>query len=230
MPLVGLTGLIVGLILLEPDLGTAGIITIIAFLMYFVAGGKIRYLIVLASSGLVVLGLLVIIAPYRLDRLTTFFDPSQDPQGIGYHVQQSYLAIGSGGLWGRGFGESRSKFQYLPEVTGDSIFPVIAEELGFFISSALVILYVYIFWRAMIIAAEAPDLFGRYLASGLGIWICAQSFINLSSMVGLVPLTGVPLPFVSYGGTAMASLLISAGLLLSISTNRAESSNIKIHH
>jgi len=156
-------------------------------------------------------------APYRAARLMTFLHPELDPQGIGYHINQAFLAIGSGGFWGRGFGMSRQKFQYLPEVAGDSIFAIIAEELGFFFGFILVFAYLYLMYRGFKIAQKAPDNFAKLLVVGVISWILIQSFVNIGAMVGLLPLTGVPLPFISYGGTAMAVLMGACGIVINIS-------------
>jgi cell division protein FtsW len=223
LPFVGIVGLVVGLIILEPDMGTAGVIVMTTFLMYFIANGSLRYMFLLGAGGLFLLSLLIVAEPYRLERLKTFVDPSRDPLGAGYHVQQSFLAIGSGGMWGRGLGASRSKFQYLPEVTGDSIFPVIAEELGFWLSAALCLLYLYFFSRIMRVAENTKDNFYRFLVAGIGIWIATQTFINLGSMVGMLPLTGVPLPFISYGGTSLMMAIVGICLVIRISADNAGS-------
>ena len=147
----------------------------------------------------------------------TFLHPELDPQGIGYHINQAFLAIGSGGFFGKGFGLSRQKFQYLPEVMGDSIFAILSEELGFIFAALTVGLFIYIMMRGYKIAMASKDRFGKYLAVGIITWLTTQAFFNIGAMVGLLPLTGVPLPFVSYGGTSLLVALCAMGLLINIS-------------
>jgi cell division protein FtsW len=156
-------------------------------------------------------------APYRVKRLTTFLHPELDPQGIGYQINQAYLAVGSGGFWGMGLGHSRQKFQYLPEVQADSIFAIIAEEMGFLVTSVLVFLIAFITLRGFKIAKGSPDTFGRLLGAGIMIWFIWQSFLNIGTIVGLLPLTGVPMPFISHGGSAMMIGLASIGIMASLS-------------
>ncbi|MBI4281060.1 FtsW/RodA/SpoVE family cell cycle protein, partial [Candidatus Uhrbacteria bacterium] len=144
-----------------------------------------------------------------------------DPQGIGYHVNQALLAIGSGGFWGLGFGHSRQKYQYLPEVQGDSIFAIVGEELGFLFAVALIVCFLALLWRGLRIVVQAPDAFGKFVGVGILSWISFQTFINMGAMVGLLPLTGVPLPLISYGGTAMVMTLAAAGVMLNISKHRS---------
>lgn len=217
VPFVSLLGLIMFLMVLQPDVGTMMIIVMIAMAVYFVAGARLKHMGVLALGGAGLLALLIKIAPYRLARFTIFLNPELDPQGIGYHINQAFLAIGSGGWFGRGLGQSRQKFHYLPEVTGDSIFAIMAEEVGFLVVCIFLALLFFIAYRGLRIAASAPDRFSKLLAVGITCWIMIQSFVNIGAMVGLMPLTGVPLPLVSYGGTAMMINLASLGILLNIS-------------
>jgi cell division protein FtsW len=143
--------------------------------------------------------------------------PELDPQGIGYHINQALLAIGSGGFFGLGYGHSRQKFQYLPEVAGDSIFAVITEEMGFVVAVFLIGLFLLLLWRILEIAKRAPDNFAKYVVVGIGAWLVIQAFVNIGSMVALMPITGVPLPFVSYGGTSLAISLAAIGVVLNVS-------------
>ena len=184
--------------MLQPDMGTMTIIAITALVVYFVAGAPFKHLtwLILGASGLFLL--LIKIAPYRAARLTVFLNPALDPQGIGYHINQALLAIGSGGIFGLGLGHSRQKYLYLPEVTGDSIFAVIAEELGLIFSLVLIILFLILMYRGLKIARSAPDTFGKLIATGIIVWLVLQAFINIAAMVTLIPLTGIPLPFISY--------------------------------
>lgn len=219
-PLLILSGLILCLIVLQPDLGTAVVIITSGFLVYFVAGAPLFYLSLLALLGLLG-GLGIIwISPYRRQRLLTFLDPTTDPLGASYHIRQALIAIGSGGLFGLGLGRSRQKYEYLPAATTDSIFAVIAEETGFMGSLAVILAFLFLFWRGIKIAKEAPDCFGQFLATGITSWIATQALVNLAAMVALVPLTGVPLPFISYGGSSMITSLSGMGILLNISKNK----------
>lgn len=205
------------LILLQPDVGTLSILVVILFCMLYVARVPIRFLVVLGLLGMAVFGALIWSAPYRLERMTIFLHPELDPQGVGYHINQAFLAIGSGGFWGLGLGHSRQKFQYLPEVSADSIYAIVAEELGFIMAAGLVLLILFLGWRGLKIAKRAPDDFGRLMVVGIVTWFVWQSFLNIGAMVGILPLTGVPLPFVSHGGSALAAALAAAGIIASVS-------------
>lgn len=204
-------------IMLQPDAGTLGIVAMIALIIYFAAGAKLSHLLGLALAGIGAIGILIVVAPYRLARLTTFLDPEFDPSGIGYHINQALLAIGSGGLFGLGFGQSRQKFAYLPEVMGDSIFAIIAEELGFLITVGLIIAFILLAWRGLRLAQRINDDYGRLVVVGIISWFVLQAFFNIAAMLGLLPLTGIPLPFISYGGTALVTSMAAAGILISIS-------------
>ncbi len=222
LPFVLILGAILYLVVREPDMGTAIILGIIAVGMYFVAGANILYLIL----SLPVLGglfwFLVKKAPYRLARITAFLDPSRDVLGISYHIHQTLIAIGSGGLWGLGFGNSRQKYNYLPEAHTDSIFAIICEELGFLRAIFVIILFAVFALAGLGVAKRAPNNFGRLLAFGIVLWFVAQAFVNLAVMLGLLPFTGVPLPFISFGGSSLVISLAAVGILLNISkqTNR----------
>mgnify|MGYP001564017482 FL=1 len=205
------------LILLQPDIGTLSIIIAEITVMLFVAMVPFRYLTIMGLVGVVAFVGLVSAAPYRVQRITTFLHPELDPMGQGYQMNQAFLAVGSGGFWGRGFGQSRQKYQYLPEVSADTIFAVIAEENGFLVSSALVVLILLIVWRGLKISLASEDPFGALLAAGIMIWFGWQSYLNIGATVGALPLTGVPLPFVSHGGSAMVMALSGAGIVLNIS-------------
>lgn len=220
MPPLLVTALILGLIVLEPDIGTAAVIGIIVLTMLFGAGAKFKYLGLLAAAGLGSLWILIKAAPYRAARIITFLDPSLDPRGIGYHLNQALLAIGSGGLLGYGFGASRQKFNYLPETIGDSIFAVMAEEFGFLRIVLLIALYGIFVWAGLRIARTAPDRFGELAALGITGWVGFQALINIAAISGLLPLTGITLPFISYGGSSMLALCLATGVLLNISRQR----------
>lgn len=210
-------GIVMGLILLQPDVGTMSVIVMIALTVYFVAGAALKHLFVLGLLGIGGLAFLIKIAPYRAARFTVFLHPELDPQGIGYHINQALLAIGSGGLFGLGFGYSRQKHLYLPEVIGDSIFAIIAEELGFMAVVLILGVLLTMIMRGFIIARQAPDNFGRFVAAGIMSWIGFQSFVNIGAMVGILPITGLPLPFISYGSSSLIVLFAAMGIMINIS-------------
>ncbi len=222
IPFTVVLGVIILLMALQPDIGTMVIIILLSLAVYFSAGAPLVHLSWISILGMGLLFLLVKIAPYRAARLTIFLHPELDPQGIGYHINQAMLAVGSGGLFGLGFGHSRQKFQYLPEVAGDSIFAIIAEELGFIFSVILLVLFIFLAIRGLKIAQRAPDGFGRLVAVGITSWFFFQAIINIGAMLGIFPLTGIPLPFISYGGTAMTVGLAAVGILTNISKNCRE--------
>lgn len=220
-----LIGLVVGLIVLEPDLGTAIVLISTSILIYFVSGAPLKHF--LALVPIVVTGIvgLAVTSPYRFQRVMTFLNPSNDPLGASYHVRQILISLGSGGIWGLGLGKSRQKFSYLPEASTDSIFAIIAEELGFIGSVCLILLFVYLIYRGFLIAKAAPDNFGRLLSFGIISWFSLQIIVNLSSMVALSPLTGIPLPFISYGSSSLAVELLAVGILINV--QRQESKKLR---
>ena len=211
-----LMGLVLGLVLLEPDMGTAIIILCEAFILYFLSGGKIMHF--LSAIPLLGLGgvLLAILSPYRAKRLATFLNPTQDTGSSSYHVRQILIALGSGGWFGVGLGNSLQKYAYLPENTTDSIFAIIAEEIGFLGSLVVLAILAAIIWCGIKIAQATTDPFGRLLAGGITAFLASQMLINLGAQTALLPLTGVPLPFISYGGSALVVDLCSIGILLNI--------------
>lgn len=217
LPFLLVLGTIILLLILQPDIGTMSIIAAMALVVYFVAGAPLTYVFGLIAAGVAGIALLITAAPYRAARFTTFLNPELDPQGIGYHINQALLAIGSGGLFGVGYGHSRQKFQYLPEVAGDSIFAVIGEELGFVVALVTIALFVLLLWRLLAIANHTTDRFAKYFVVGVAAWISLQAFVNIGSMVALMPITGVPLPFISYGGTSLAVSMAAIGVVLGIS-------------
>lgn len=217
IPFIIVFGVIVLLMVLQPDIGTLSVIAIISLIVYFAAGAPLSHLGWITGGGIALFLLLIKIAPYRTARLVTFLHPELDPQGIGYQINQALLAIGSGGIFGLGLGLSRQKFQYLPEVAGDSIFAIIAEELGFIFIILFITALIFLAIRGFKIAKNAPDGFGRLLAIGITSWFVLQSFVNIGAMAGILPLTGIPLPFVSYGGTALTICLAAAGIMANIS-------------
>jgi cell division protein FtsW len=217
LPLIILLAIIAGLLFKQPDTKSFILIMIAGLAMLLVSGVPWKYIFGMAAIGVVALGGLVLTKPYLLDRVHTFLDPSRDPSGSSYQLQQSLIAIGSGQTFGRGFGQSIQKFSYLPEPQGDSIFAVIGEEFGFFGSTLLILLYIAFMLRGMRIANTATDSFGRLVVTGLITLFIAQSFLHIASNIGLFPLTGVPLVFVSQGGTSLLVALASLGIILNVS-------------
>ncbi len=217
VPLAGIAGSAALLLFLQPN--TAGVIIIgmATVGMFFAAGGRVRYIVILLLAGVVAIAIAAFLRPYVAQRIETYLHQSADPQGSGYQIQQSLIAIGSGQLAGRGFGQSVEKFSYLPEPIGDSIFAVAGEEFGFLGTTLLVLLFAAFGILGLRIAARAPDPFGGLVVVGLVILIVGQSFFNIASNLGLVPLIGVPLIFVSHGGTALAMALAEVGIILSVS-------------
>ncbi len=209
---------IIALILFkQPDTKSFILIVTTGLGMLFISGVPMKYIFGLGGAAVVVLGTLIFFTPYLQERVKTFIDPSSDPRGSSYQIQQSLIAIGSGGVFGRGFGQSIQKFSYLPEPQGDSVFAVLGEELGFVGVTATVILYLLFAMRGFRIANKSPDLFSRLLVSGIVILITVQSFMHIASITGVFPLTGVPLPFMSHGGTSLMIYLMAIGIVLNIS-------------
>lgn len=205
-----LLAFVIGLIMIQPDLGTAIIVFSIFISIYFISGENLRYLLMLAPIALGGVAMLIATSPYRMRRLMAFLDPNVDPEGISYHIRQILISLSSGGIWGRGFANSRQKYQFLPEAHTDSIFAIIGEEVGFIGAVLLIGIYSILLFLIYRVAAHAKDRFGYLLASAVFVLLSLQAIINLGGMVGVLPLTGVPLPFISYGGS---SLLIFYGLM-----------------
>lgn len=220
LPPLIIVGLMALLILWQPDLGTTLSIVVTAMIMLFVGGTRLKHFGWLIFGGILTLLALIKLEPYRAKRLTTFLDRSIDPLGIGYQINQALLAIGGGGWFGYGYGQSRQKYNYLPEAIGDSIFAVIAEELGFFRVTLIVFLFLWLAFRGLAIAKRAPDQFGNLLALGLIAGITANAIINIGAILGLLPLTGIPLPFFSYGSSSLIVTLAALGIMLNISRQR----------
>lgn len=217
LPLLAIAGGSTLIVLLQPDTASGMMLVFAGTAMLFAGGGRIAHMALLALVGIGFVAGAALAYPHVRDRLVTYLDQTSDPQGSGYQITQSLIAVGSGGITGRGFGQSIEKFSYLPEPIGDSIFAVAAEEFGFVGSITLIGLYVAFGILGLRIAARAPDPFGGLLAVGLTVLIVGQSFFNIASATALVPLVGVPLIFVSHGGTALAIALIEVGILLSVS-------------
>lgn len=218
IPFLIILGVISLLMIAQPDLGTLFIIAFTSLVVFFSGGGRVVHIIIaLLLAGLALFALISWKSSYQSDRFKCLKDPSYSALEKCYQVNQSLIAVGSGGLFGRGLGESRQKFMYLPEVWGDSIFPIIAEETGFIFSTLLILLYLFVFYRGLLIARAAPDLYGSTLAIGIIIWLAVQTFLNIGGMINLIPMTGVPLPFISAGGSAALSSLLAMGVLINIS-------------
>lgn len=217
IPFVLLVGGVGIPLLLQPDTDTYLIMAASAVAMFITAGGRVRDVLVMGFSGVLLIAILAFTRPYIMDRIQTFINPTLDPQGSGYQIKQSLIAVGSGGFLGRGFGQSIQKFEYLPEPIGDSIFAVYAEEFGFIGSIFLVLLFTAFGLRGFKIATHAPDLFGMLLVVGIVTLILLQAILNIAAMLAVAPLSGLPLPFISHGGTALLMTLGSVGIILNIS-------------
>lgn len=212
-----LTGIIFGLVILEPDLGTGIVIVSSALIMYFLSGAPTRHFAILVPIVLIGITLLAVSSPYRFKRLTTYLNPESDPLGASYQIRQVLLSLGSGGLTGIGIGKSRQKYEYLPEANTDSIFAIIGEETGYMGALLVIGAFAGLVWRGFRVAARAPDVFGKLLAGGITSWIGVQSFLNIGANVAIIPLTGIPLPFISYGGSSFVILLAATGIMMNIS-------------
>jgi cell division protein FtsW len=217
VPCVLLTGLFVMLVAAEPDLGTAMMLGVISVVLLFTAGARLLYLGVLGAAGLVGIVFMIVLFPWRLGRVTAFLDPWADAQGTGFQVVQSLIAVGSGGTDGLGFAQGRQKMLFLPFAHSDFIFAVVGEELGLLGALTLIAVFGLFLWRGVRAARRAPDRFGMLLGLGIVVGIVAQALFNISVVLSLVPTKGIPLPFVSYGGTSMMLTLVSVGVLLNIS-------------
>ena len=219
-PFLIINTLIAFLIILEPDLGTAVIIIAIGLALCFLANVPSWKLLIFLCASLILAVILIFSSTYRQERLLTFLKPDRDPQGSSYHVHQILLALGSGGLWGQGIGQGKQKYAYLPEVTTDSIFAVIAEEFGFVGATIFIIILSLLIFRCLHLSNQTPNQFAKLLVAGVGVWLGFQALVNLGSMVTILPLTGTPLPLVSYGGSSLLVAMAGLGMVLSISRER----------
>jgi len=217
IPCAVVVGQIALLVYLQPDLGTAAIYVLVSIVILFLAGLRWRYLVVSGGACLLALGLMILQAPYRVRRILTFMNPDDDPLGAGFQVRQSILAVASGGLHGQGVGESRQKLFFLPEPHTDFIFSVISEEMGLIGAAAVIAAFGVLFWRGVMAAIGAPDRGGYYLGMGITTWLVAQAMMNMAVTLGLMPTKGIPLPFLSYGGSSLVVSLCALGVLLNIS-------------
>jgi cell division protein FtsW len=215
--IVGFIGLVGALVMLQPDLGTTIVIAGVGVAQLFIAGMPLLHLFAVGAGGLLITGFLILVSDYRRARLMTFLESSTDPLDKSYHMRQILIALGSGGILGLGIGQSRQKHLFLPETASDSIFAIIAEETGL-VGSLIVIFVLTLFvLRVLKIARAAPDNFSKLLASGIAFWFMGQTLLNLSSVVAITPLTGIPLPFFSYGGSSLVMILFATGIILNIS-------------
>ncbi len=219
-PFLVVLAVIVIMLVCQPNMSALIITFLIVGLIYFMAGIKMLYLWIAGFLGLIGSFFWIKTNHYQMNRLNVFLHPEMDPQGIGYQINQALLAIGSGGLFGLGIGHSVQKWKYLPEIIGDSIFAIVAEEMGFLGAGILVALFVFFAWRGLMTAWRTQDRFGYLLAGGITGWIFFQAFINIAAISGIIPLTGMPLPFISYGGTALAVALTASGILANISKHQ----------
>jgi cell division protein FtsW len=217
LPSLSLVFLAFGLIMLQPDLGTGTVMVGTCLVMIFISGARISHFVGLGLLGVAGFVGLVLSAPYRMERITSFLDPWEDPLGSGFQMIQSLYAIGPGGLFGLGLGQSRQKFFYLPEPQTDFIFAIISEELGFIGGSLVLFLFALMLWRGIRIALGAPDLYGSLVAVGIIGMVAIQVMINIGVVTGLMPVTGITLPLLSYGGSSLTLMLMAIGVLLNIS-------------
>lgn len=220
LPFAVITGIVGLVLLLQPDTDTFMITVFSGIAMYLSGGGRWKYIFLIGIIGVIGLTVLAFTRPYVMSRITTFISPEKNSQGSGYQIQQSLIAIGSGGMFGRGFGQSIQKFNVLPEPIGDSIFAVASEEFGFVGAISIIVLFIFFALRGLKIAGQVPDTFGRLMVVGIVILIVSQAFVNIGAMVGVLPLSGITLPFISHGGTALFMTLAEVGIVLNISKNK----------
>ena len=217
VPFLIILGTVLFLLLKQPATSTSVILMMVALIVYFVSGAKVSYIISALVAGAMILALLIYFTPYRWARVSAFLKPENNLQTTGYHVNQTKIAIGSGGLWGVGYGQSTTKIKHLPEPIGDSIFAVIAEEMGFVGAIGLLGVLFLLVMRIMFLAVKFSDRFGQLLLIGFGSLIMLQCFVNIGAISGILPLTGTPLPFISYGGTALAVYMTISGIIVNVS-------------
>lgn len=217
LPFVIMVGMVAGLVMAEPDMGTTIIIVLTTVTLFFIAGGALTHLFTLLSIGGVTASFLVLSGGYRMDRIFAFISAEDDPAGRGFHILQLLIALGSGGISGLGIGASRQKFFYIPSAHTDGIFAVIGEEMGFIGATFVIVLFALLVYRGIRVMVNAPDNFGALLAVGITTWIAYQALINIGGITRTIPMTGIPLPFLSFGGSALAAMLAGVGILLSVS-------------
>ncbi len=216
-PILLVAGTMALLTLVQPDLGNSLALVVLTLVLAYLAGARVKHMALIAAAALPLVALAVALKPYRWRRMLAFVNPWDDPQGSGFQIIQSFLALGSGGLFGRGLGESKQKLFYLPEPYTDFIFAILGEELGLVGAILVVGLFAVLIWRGLRVGLRAPDAFGSFLALGLTVMLATQTLVNLGVVVGALPTKGLPLPFVSFGGSALLMTMFSAGVLLNIS-------------
>jgi len=217
LPLLLVASGMAGLTLLQPDMGNAMVLIILTLALAYLGGARVAHMGLIAGAALPLCAVAIAIKPYRLRRMVAFMNPWNDPQGSGFQIIQSFLALGSGGWIGRGLGESKQKLFYLPEAHTDFIFAIIGEEFGMLGAAVVVALFALLIWRGLRIGLRAPEAFGSYLALGLTVMLATQTLVNLGVVTGSLPTKGLPLPFISFGGSALTMTLFSTGVLLNIS-------------
>lgn len=229
IPFVLTLGALGALVLAQPDLGTTIVIVAIGGSLFFAAGADWRHLVLIGLGAGTTFVLAILSAGYRSDRLAAFMDPSKDPLGVGWNITQAQIALGSGGIFGLGLGASRQKFYYLPNAHTDAIFAIIGEELGLLGTIGLILLFGLLAYRGLIIALRAPDLYGSLIATGITVWLVLQAFMNIGVITATIPFTGIPLPFVSFGGSSLMVSLLAVGIMLNISRQGATGPS-RAHH
>lgn len=217
LPFLLILTIVEALVIAQPDIGTLGTVVAIAITIFFLSGARFIHILGIVLAGLTALFTLIKLAPYRMNRLLVFLKPEIDPLGIGYQTRQALLTVGSGGLFGLGWGHSRQKYNYLPSPASDSVFAITAEELGFLGAVILIMLFVGLAMRGFRIAKNSPDKFAGLAAAGITSWFIIQAFVNIGAIIGLIPLTGITLPFISYGASSMIMSLAGVGILINIS-------------
>jgi cell division protein FtsW len=222
-PFIVAVGVVAFLILMEPDTGTASIIVMTTVALFFIAGGSVTHVVTLVCIGMVAGGLLILAEGYRADRILAFTSAEDDPAGLGFQTLQLLIALGSGGVEGLGLGFGRQKFFYIPGAHTDGVFAIIGEETGFIGAIVVLGLFAYLVYRGFRVAMRAHDDFGTYLAIGIVCWIAFQTLINIGGITRSIPLTGIPLPFVSYGGSSLITVMAAIGVLLNVSRYSRES-------
>jgi cell division protein FtsW len=222
LPFAAMTGLPLGLLLLQPDLGSSLIVAAITGGLYFLAGADLKHLSLLGTLGVVLVAIAIIVSPYRRERVMTFLDPSSDPLDSSFQIRQITIALGNGGLWGEGLGNSKQKFAYIPEASTDSIFAIVGEELGFVGATVMLLLFAGFITTQFRLVKDVEDPYTRLLGFGILLWIGSQIILNLSAIVALVPLTGLPLPFFSYGGSSLITTLFACGLVARIGLENSQ--------
>jgi cell division protein FtsW len=230
LPPLLVSGTLAGLVVFQPDLGNSLALVLLVFCLLFLAGAPLKRMALVAAAAGPLIVLAIYMAPYRLRRIMVFLDPWADPRGSGFQIIQSFLSLGSGGLWGQGLGGSKQKLFYLPEAHTDFIFAIVGEELGFIGAVVVVALFGCLIWRGLRVGLRAPDPFGAYLALGLTVLLAIQTIVNLGVVTGLLPTKGLPLPFVSFGGSALLTAMLSMGILLNISQHATPGGQLGMSH